>query len=328
MKRLLDLLLFLGPIAACTDDPAAPGGNGPAPVPPDLPSALVLRDHLNTLAHDSMQGRRAGSEYELRAASYLRGEFIEYGLDPGMPGYQQVFTIPFPVGGQSGLQSQNVLAVLPGAGDLALEWVVVGAHYDHLGLNMQDEPYNGADDNASGTSLMLELARYFSEYVENGMSGTRPRRSMMFHGYGSEELGLIGSNYFCSQPTVPMGDITVMMNLDMVGRLRNDRVILIGTSSSDEWQPVIDVSNVQLFDFVYSDGVLNRSDQYCFYLNSTPIMFVHTGDHGEYHTIADDVELINVGGMARIGNFAVQVLLNLIYRPEPLSYDGTSPPEG
>jgi hypothetical protein len=327
MKRFL-VLLFLAPVAACDDDPAAPGGAGRPPVPPVPPSAVTLDAHLWTLAHDSMQGRRAGSEYELRAADYLRDEFIEYGLDAGVPDYHQVFTIPFAVGGETGLLSRNVVAVLPGSGDLALEWVVVGAHFDHLGLNSQDQPYNGADDNASGTALMLELARYFSEYVGNGMSGTRARRSMMFHGYGSEEIGLVGSNRYCSRPTVPMGDITAMMNLDMVGRLRNNTVYLIGTSSSDGWQPVIDVANIQLFDFIYFDGVLNRSDQYCFYQNGTPIIFLHTGDHGEYHTIADDVGLIDETGMARIGNFAVQVLLNLIHRPQPLIFDGNTLPEG
>ena len=116
-----------------------------------------------------------------------------------------------------------------------------------------------------------------------------------------------------------MGDITAMVNFDMVGRLRNNTLILIGTSSSNEWPTVLDPANKELLDFAFSDAVLNRSDQYCFYVSGRPVVFLHTGTHGEYHTTADDVELIDEAGMARIGNFAIEVLLNLVHREVALS---------
>jgi Zn-dependent M28 family amino/carboxypeptidase len=274
---------------------------------------------VSALAHDSMQGRLTGSVYEEQAAFYVRDKFLESGLDPAVQGFIQEFDVPGTVRGQSGQESQNVLAVLPGAGDLALEWVIIGAHYDHVGVDGVGTVYNGADDNASGTALLLETARVLSEYIDAGGSGTRGRRSVMFQAYGAEEVGLIGSNHFCSQPTVPMGDITAMINFDMVGRLRNNTLILIGTSSSAAWPTVLGPANRDALDFVFSDDVLNRSDQYCFYVSGVPVVFMHTGTHAEYHTVADDTGLIDELGMARVGDFAVRVVLDLIHRETSLS---------
>ena len=322
MKRLFCLFLLTA-VVACEDDPSSPGAGDPAGQlpPPGVGglSASVLLSHVSVLAHDSMQGRLAGSVDEEKAAFYVRNKFLEYELDPAVQDYLQEFDIPGTVRGQSGQESQNVLAVLPGAGDLAHEWVVVGAHYDHVGVDGIGTVYNGADDNASGTALLLEVANRLSEYVTSGAAGARDRRSVMFQAYGAEEVGLIGSNHFCTRPTVPMGDITAMVNFDMVGRLRNNTLILIGTSSSDEWSTVLGPANKEMLDFAFSDEVLNRSDQYCFYVSGRPVVFLHTGTHAEYHTTADDVELIDEAGMARVGDFAIEVLLNLVHREVPLS---------
>ncbi len=124
MKRILFLLALL-PLASC-DSPSSPGDARPV-----RESAIL--SHLNYLASDNMFGRLYGSEYEHRAAEYVRDRFIDYGLEPGVPGYFQDFEISVPVMPPAGLESQNVLGVIRGHGDLADEWVVVGAHYDHLG---------------------------------------------------------------------------------------------------------------------------------------------------------------------------------------------------
>ncbi|NIW35190.1 MAG: M28 family peptidase [Gemmatimonadetes bacterium] len=321
MKRALPILSLIV-LAACENGASSlsPGDDGVTPTPPTPIAGDVLLGHLYVLAHDSMQGRQAGSVYELMAATYLREEFTEYGLEPGATDYFQPFTIPVSVNGETGLESQNVLGVLPGQGALADEWVVVGAHYDHVGVNSTGDVFNGADDNASGTSLVLELARYLDEYVDGGMAGDRARRSVMFHGYGAEEVGLVGSTYFCSNPTVPMGDIMAMINLDMVGRMEGDRLLLIGTSSSDGWPAVFVGANSEGLELVTTEENLDRSDQYCFYTNRRPVMFLHTGLHLQYHTSTDDVELIDVGNMERVGEFAANVLLDLIHRTEPLVY--------
>ena len=199
MKRILFLLALL-PLASC-DFLSSPESA-------DRLSESAILSHLNYLASDNMFGRLYGTEYERRAAEYVRDRFIDYGLEPGVPGYFQDFDISVPVMPPAGLESQNVLGVIPGHGDLADEWVVVGAHYDHLGwIQVGDdsvEVLNGADDNASGTSLMLEIARFMREYAASGGTGDAGRRSIMFQAYGAEELGMVGSYHFCENPTVPM----------------------------------------------------------------------------------------------------------------------------
>ena len=320
IKRLLVLLIL--PLGAC-DSPSAPEGT------PLSESALL--SHLNFLASDRMRGRLPGTEYELSAARYVRDMFVEYRLEPGASDYLQEFEMLIPLVQPSGRLSQNVLGVLPGKGSLAVEWVIVGAHYDHIGWNQVTEDsiavMNGADDNASGTALMLEVARFMSEYVASGAIGDSERRSIMFQAYGAEEYGLLGSNHFCNNPTVPMDDIVAMLNFDMVGRLRDNTLALIGTSSSSQWDEVVEPANTESLVLLYYPGNSARSDQACFYGASKPVLFMHTGLHPEYHTARDDVELINTEGMVRIGSFAAGVLLDLVSRPERLA-GGEFEPDG
>jgi len=322
MKRKL-LVLILLPLAAC-DFLSSPDEADP------LSESAVLA-HLNYLASDNMYGRLYGTEYELEAAEYVRGKFIDYGLEPGVAGYFQEFTINVPIPVGAGKESQNVLGVLPGRGDLAEEWVILGAHYDHVGwIEIDDSTIaviNGADDNASGTALMLEIARYMHEYIAGGGTGDADRRSIMFHAYGAEEAGMIGSYHYCGNPTVPMSAITAMLNLDMVGRLRSNALTLIATSSSSGWEEVAEAANTYSLNINYSGANSGRSDQACFYEAGNPVVFVHTGMHPEYHTPDDDVELINTEGMVRIGNFTIAMLLDLVLRPEPLSFTGSVPEE-
>jgi Zn-dependent M28 family amino/carboxypeptidase len=283
----------------------------------------ALLGHLNVLAADGLRGRRAGSDYERQAAEYIRGEFMEYGLELGALDYFQSFPITRAVDGQTGLISQNVLGVLPGQGALATQWVIVGGHYDHLGWQNDGGSvvvYNGADDNASGTAAVMEVARYLSQYMASDSTAGRDHRSIMFQAYGAEEVGLIGSSYFCNQPTVPMDSIVAMVNLDMIGRLRDNQLILIGTSSSAGWGDLVGSANLDAFSLTPSDEVLDRSDQYCFYERSRPILFLHTGTHPQYHTLGDDVELLDIEGMVRIGELAARVVLDLAFRPDRLAF--------
>ena len=325
----LSLLLLA---ASCDDPPSSPSTPRP-PTTPGLPvdiaspSRTTLFDYLRILAADSMYGRRAGSEYERDAAEWVRARFIEIGLDPGSAtAYMQTFDIPFVVDGQAGLISQNVLGVLPGQGSLAGQWVVLGAHYDHVGFTEDGDGsvtvYNGADDNASGTALMLEAARVLSEYAAGDDAVGVDRRSIMFQAYGSEEVGLVGSVHFCGNPTVSMDSVTAMVNLDMVGRLRDATLGLIGLESSALWVDLVSAANKDLLYLVSVDGLMNRSDQYCFFQHGKPVLFLHTGLHDEYHTPQDDVELINGVGMVSVGKLASWVLLDLALRSQPLPFTG------
>ncbi len=289
---------------------------------PQLNESSILGD-IAALAADSMFGRRTGSEHEQRAAEYIRERFEELGLAPGVSGYLQGFDIPFPVDGVSGLVSRNVLGVLPGAGSLAGQWILVGAHFDHVGfVDVGPDSvvvYNGADDNASGTALLLDVARALSEHVAGGAMPSADRRSVMFQAYGAEEIGLIGSFYYCEHPTVSMDSVVAMINLDMVGRLRNDQVALIGTSSSSDWQALLSGANVHSLDLQYSENLINRSDQACFYQLGKPVAFFHTGLHQEYHTPYDDVETINAPGIVKVGDLVVGTLVEIAVRPDPLA---------
>jgi hypothetical protein len=329
MSNRLPLLSLVLIIVACDSSPSGPNVDDNPGVDTSRISSSTLLDHLNFLAADSLYGRRAGSEHERRSAEYVRDRFVEFGLEPGVPDYFQEFAIGVPVDGQTGLVSQNVLGVLRGRGQLAGQWVILGSHYDHVGYVSGSNPpivYNGADDNASGTALMLEIARYLSEYFTDGSGGDLDRRSVMFHAYGAEEVGLVGSFHFCGQPTVAMDSIVAMVNLDMVGRLRDDALGLIGSSSSSDWSSALTGANTESLSLTIVEGLLNRSDQYCFYQRQKPVLFLHTGLHPEYHTPLDDVALIDEDGMVRVGNFAINALVNLVHRADRLNFTSGSVP--
>ena len=139
------------------------------------------------------------------------------------------------------LDSRNVLAAVRAVGDLAQEWIVVGAHYDHIGFRGLDDedqgPNNGADDNGSGTVMVLEMARVFQAYVDAGGMESRDRRSVLFAAFGAEEQGLLGSCYYVHvDPAVPLDQTRAMMNFDMVGRLGGNTLYVSGGETSSRWR--------------------------------------------------------------------------------------------
>jgi Zn-dependent M28 family amino/carboxypeptidase len=140
----------------------------------------------------------------------------------------------------------------------------------------------------------------------------------MFHAYGAEEEGLVGSNHFCSHPLVPMDSVVAMLNFDMVGRLRGRGAVeMRGVSTSNDWDSRLSAANAGALSLEYVDGALDRSDQYCFYQAEKPVLMFHTGTHGDYHTPTDDVWLIDTAGMVEIGDLGAAVLDNLVADPEP-----------
>ncbi len=322
-----------------------------------------LLAHLNFLAGDSLYGRGSGSEYELEAAEYIRDAFDGYGLTPAVAGWFQQFTFetgprlaappetgdligdPAMIGAgwvgptsasalstrtpsatvqEQTLPSQNVLAIIPGQGSLSEQWVILGAHYDHVGFTQVTPDsiviYNGADDNASGTSLLLEVARYLNHYFTQGVARSLERRSLMFHAYGAEEAGLRGSRHFVNNPTVSMDSITAMVNLDMIGRLRANSVVAHGASSSPLWATLLTERNEDDLDLIFPPTMSGRSDHYPFYEAGKPVLFLYTGTHDEYHQPGDDVFLINTDGMLKIGDLTIAVLLDLMVRTNPPTF--------
>jgi len=200
----------------------------------------------------------------------------------------------------------NVAGLLAGSDpDLAREYVVIGAHYDHLGsggptsLSADRRPaiHPGADDNASGTAGLIALARRLEE-------GPRPRRSILFLAFSGEELGLVGSTHYVRHPLVPLDRTVAMLNMDMIGRLRENRLAVIGTGTSSAWPPLLeDLNREARFRLISNDEPFGASDQHSFYLGGVPVLSFFTGKHPDYHTPGDTAEKLNRPGEARILDF-------------------------
>jgi Zn-dependent M28 family amino/carboxypeptidase len=220
---------------------------------------------------------------------------------------------------------KNIIGFLPGSGPLANEIVVVGAHYDHLGYGgfgslagRLKEPtiHHGADDNGSGTTLMMELSRHFAEMPN------RQGRKLVFMAFSGEESGLLGSAFYCKNPLFPLADTTAMVNLDMVGRLRadattkKDKLIVYGTGSSSGFNKLVDSLN-KSFDFQFQKTAtgMGPSDQQSFYLKNIPVLFFFTDTHADYHRPSDTVDKINFAGMVKIGTYVEQLVSALVTNP-------------
>jgi hypothetical protein len=197
---------------------------------------------------------------------------------------------------------KNVVGVLEGEGPLADETIVIGAHYDHLGKGGPGslapwtvDIHNGADDNASGTATLLELARRFASREE------KPRRRMVFIAFTGEERGLLGSKHYVRNPRFPLDQTVAMINLDMVGRLADNELTLYGTGTAEEFDELVDDLNEDYrFDIEKKPGGYGPSDHASFYPQGIPVLFFFTGMHKDYHRPSDDWDKINYEGMTRI----------------------------
>jgi hypothetical protein len=204
---------------------------------------------------------------------------------------------------------KNVVGALPGS-DPALkdQWIVIGAHYDHLGLGNRNslapsligQVHHGADDNASGTAGVMELAR-----VANAAK-PQWKRSVLFMAFAGEEIGLLGSSYFVNHPTIPLGNIDAMINMDMIGRLMNERLFVGGVGTSPELKPALDeLGKNSPLKLEFSESGYGASDHTSFNAKKIPVLFFFSGLHTDYHKPSDTADKINAEG-------AVQVL-SLVY---------------
>lgn len=333
LSRIVALGLAL---AACGD--AAGPDPGSVDRPADIPfSPALLLSHIAVLADDSLCGRAAGTPYERHAALYVRDQFAGGGLEPGAPDFLDVFAlgpVPTLVDGTTPVAcadsdvtvSQNVLGVLPGAGPLATEWVVLGAHYDHVGwevLGGQVAVFNGADDNASGTAVLIEAARLLHGWVVAHEALAGNRRSILFAAFGAEEVGLVGSSSYASGAGVPTDSVVAMVNLDMVGLLRDNTLTVQGSLTAPEWPALLAAANDDSLQLLYTDDFLSRSDQYPFIQRDIPAVHLFTGLHPDYHTPNDDVSLVNPVGLATVGELALAIVWELATRPARLGEGAT-----
>jgi hypothetical protein len=202
--------------------------------------------------------------------------------------------------------TQNVAALLRGSDPvLKDEVVIIGAHYDHVGYKKEhkageDFIFNGADDNASGTSAVLSLAEAFSKMPQ------RPRRSVLFIAFAAEEKGLFGSKHYTLDPLLPLSKTVAMINMDMIGRNDIDSLWLIGNIQSPDITAIVKKENRQEpFKLVYEKGgLLGGSDHYYFYKNGIPFMFLFSGFHSDYHKVTDNPDKINFQKAAKVTRLA------------------------
>jgi hypothetical protein len=261
-----------------------------------------LKRHCGTLASDAFEGREAGTNGGRAAAAYLQTELNKIpGLSRGgQNGWVQEF----------GANYRNLLAVLPGSDpQLKHEVILIGAHYDHVGrgnANNSEGPlgqiHNGADDNASGTSALLELARSFCALK------TPPRRTIVFAFWDAEEIGLLGSKHWVSQPTIPVRNLRLVLNIDMLGRLKEGKLIVVGWRSAPGLRSRLAQGNsTSELHLHYEPKVIGDSDHHPFYMAGIPIIHLDTGKHEDYHRPTDDADRLNYEGMKRVAGLVYRV---------------------
>ncbi len=234
------------------------------------------------------------------------------------------------------LDTTNIAAVLPGRGDLANEYVVIGAHYDHVGLGYVGGAqaanlgtiHPGADDNASGTAGLLLAAKRLSERAstEAVAQPARGARSVIFMAFGAEEMGLLGSDHYIKNPTVPASSIFAMLNMDMIGRLVDNKLQVDGVGTAENFETFLKPA----FDrhtFTYTLGQSGRgpSDHASFYGADIPVLHFFSGLHPDYHTPTDTLDKVNLEGTVKIASLVSDTASLMIGSPEKLKFKSTGP---
>ena len=299
-----------------------------APVTQDTlsPAARRVLADVRFLADDRQEGRGVGTAGLTRSGAYIRDGFARAGLQTSF----QDFTIPPDAPAVlhtalGGAATRNVVAILPGTSPaLRGEVVVIGAHYDHLGIggfgaldpDSTGRVHNGADDNASGTAALLEIARLLAG------RRTPPGRTVVLVAFSGEELGTIGSSYFVQHPVPqPVDSIYAMLNLDMVGRLRSARLLALGAATAKEFPALLDSLNTPpRFDLRASGDGWGPSDHAVFFAARRPVLHFFTDLHEDYHRSTDDWNKINASGIAQVAQFVADLAWALATRPGPLTF--------
>ncbi|MDG2139431.1 MAG: M28 family peptidase [Flavobacteriales bacterium] len=267
-------------------------------------------DEVTYLASDELEGRETGTDSEKLAADYISSKFNEYNLiEKGTQGYLQYFNAtikenPHTQTIKKKIKGINVVGYIDNSQD---ETVIIGAHYDHLGYGHfgslydgEKEVHNGADDNASGVSIMINLAKTLNKIKEY---------NYLFIAFSGEEHGLFGSSFYAKNPTIDLKDVRFMINFDMVGRLNEDKTLAInGIGTSSYWDELINDANIYNFKLKTTESGIGPSDHTSFYLQDIPSIHFFTGQHEDYHKPSDDVEKINFEGMFEIYNYVKNII--------------------
>jgi len=291
------------------------------------------KEILSYLASDKLGGRGTGQVGNLKAARFIANKFNQYGLEPidrsvfeepAPPispflmqpldgrGYFQNFNYSYTTRGglfrtnTTHIKTRNVVGMIKGKTD---KCILFGAHFDHLGTK-DGKIYNGADDNASGTTALLELAEAF------GLPFAQPEYTLIFAAFGAEEVGLVGSRYYVNHPMMPLKDHVLMINMDMVGRLGSKSgepsvgTPILSLQSGNLSKKTKDLIHKTDDSYPFSFKLTPagwRSDHAHFNSKGVPVLFFHTGSHPQYHQPTDDEHLINYSGLVQITNFIFEL---------------------
>lgn len=277
----------------------------------------IIND-IEVLSADDMEGRKVGTEGERKAAAYISNRFKTMGLDTmdKNDGYYQHFSVdktddPHMASSTMEDSVTSGINIVGYIDNQAEHTIILGAHYDHLGyggfgsLHVGDpEVHNGADDNASGVSMLICLADMLSSGPQSN--------NYLFIAFSGEEMGLWGSNYWVKHANIELSDANYMINMDMVGRLNEENKLLVyGTGTSDIWQQTIDTNNVYQFQVIGSESGMGPSDHTSFYIEDIPVLSFFTGQHEDYHKPTDDAHLINYEGIKTITEYIYKIINDL-----------------
>lgn len=279
----------------------------------------TIKEDVQFLADDKLEGRQTGTKGELEAARYISERFKALGLSvKGTNDYLQPFSftpktnphekVKFTENKDGTVTGNNVIGYID---NKASNTIIIGAHYDHLGYGGDGSLYrdsikavhNGADDNASGVAVMLNLV--------SKLKNTNTNNNYLFMAFSGEEMGLLGSNYFVKNPTIDTKKVSYMINMDMVGKLKKDSTLAVyGTGTSPMFKQVLKAHNTN-FKLIQKESGVGPSDHTSFYLADIPVLHFFTGQHEDYHKPSDDAEKLNYAGMELISDYIYRVISDL-----------------
>ncbi|MFT4557718.1 MAG: hypothetical protein ACI92S_003091 [Planctomycetaceae bacterium] len=259
-----------------------------------------LKRHIDFLASDTLQGREAGMQGNYAAGAYIVDQLRKSNVSPVATGedYFHYFHPNF----------RNILAVIPGSDEsLKNEFILVGGHYDHVGFGNRTNSrgpfgvvHNGADDNASGTAGVLEIAQSLAQL------GTKPKRSILIAFWDGEEKGLLGSKHFVDYPAITLSKIRFHLNADMIGRLRPDGLEISGWQTATGCRQFLAQQNSGGLKLSFMYSYKPESDHWPFFERRVPSLMLHTGKHADYHRPSDDTHLLNMEGIRQVSQFMLR----------------------
>lgn len=273
----------------------------------------LITEHIKTLADDSYAGRGTGTAGEKAAATYIENAFKKLKLQPKGDNKTHFQSFPFKGGAHGEGEAGTAANVIGYLDNEASTTVIIGAHYDHLGTdgqnnsldaNSKNKIHNGADDNASGVAGVIELARYFST------NNKKEKNNFLFLCFSGEELGLLGSKFFTEHSPVDLAIVNYMINMDMIGRLdpQTKTLLVYGTGTSPVWENLIKkLAPADLVIKTDSSGT-GPSDHTSFYLKDLPVLHFFTGAHSDYHKPSDDWEKVNADGEAAVLKLIARII--------------------